>query len=47
LVEFVEHRKDYDDDYINALIEKGTRRWADVPDGNAWLRDLRGYGDDV
>ncbi|MGB0745064.1 MAG: hypothetical protein ACPGSB_11130 [Opitutales bacterium] len=47
LIEFIEHRKDYDEDYINALIEKGTRRWADVPDANAWLRELRGYGDDV
>lgn len=47
LIEFIEHRKAYDEGYIDALIEKGTRRWADVPDGNAWLRELRGDGNDV
>ena len=25
---------------LNALIESGTKAWADVPDG--WLEDLRG-----
>jgi len=47
LIEFIEHRKAYDEGYIDALIEKGTRRWADVPDGNAWLRELRGDGSDA
>jgi hypothetical protein len=46
LIEFIDHSTDYDEAYLEALIEKGTRRWADVPDANAWLRELRGAEDE-
>lgn len=31
-----------DREKLNALIEQGTRDWADVPDITAWVEDMRG-----
>lgn len=45
LVELVPFDSSYDEGALDALIAKATPRWTDVPDANAWLSDLRGYGD--
>jgi len=31
----------WDEDALNAMVEKGTQAWADVPDN--WLETLRGH----
>ncbi len=36
----------YDEEELEAAIEKGSRAWADVPDAVAWVRELRGTDDD-
>ena len=41
-VEFIEYAPDYDEKYLNALINKATTSWADVNDADAWLHELRG-----
>lgn len=45
LVELLPFDSTYDEAGLDALIAKATPRWADVPDANAWLENLRGYGD--
>lgn len=35
----------YDEEELEAAIEKGTRAWADVPDSVAWVREARGHDD--
>ncbi|WP_262897684.1 hypothetical protein [Dyadobacter sandarakinus] len=32
----------YDKDYIEGLIEQGTKSWKDVPDKDKWLDEMRG-----
>lgn len=34
--------KEYDESYLNSLIDKAKDSWADVQDADEWLRDLRG-----
>jgi|GEM_PF-584984 len=46
LVDFVDYQPEYDEAYLDSLIEKATKTWADIPDANAWLNDLRGYPND-
>ena len=41
-VEFIEYSQEYDENYINSLIDKAKDSWADVEDADEWLRDLRG-----
>jgi len=36
----------YDEEELEAAIEKGTRAWADVPDSVAWVREIRGHSDE-
>ncbi len=40
--EFVEYSPDYDEKYLNSLIEKAGETWADVKDPDEWIRELRG-----
>jgi len=46
LLAFVGEGPSYDEQELNAAIEKGTKAWADVPDSVAWLREQRGSYDD-
>lgn len=32
----------YDEQEFKEMVEKGTKAWADVPDANEWLEDIRG-----
>ncbi len=32
----------YDEEEFNLMVEKGTKAWADVPDINSWLEEIRG-----
>jgi hypothetical protein len=41
-VEFIDYTTDYDEAYLNSLIEKAKTSWADVADADEWLRELRG-----
>jgi hypothetical protein len=41
-VEFIDYSPDYDEKYLDSLINKAQSSWADVPDADAWLRELRG-----
>lgn len=46
LIELIPFDSTYDEVALDALIAKATPRWADVPDANAWLRELRGDNED-
>ena len=41
-VEFVEHDAAYSQSYLDALVQRAAPAWADVPDADAWLEELRG-----
>jgi len=41
-VEFIEYAPEYDDTYLNSLINKAKVSWAGVNDADVWLRELRG-----
>ena len=32
----------FDEEKLNSLIAQATPRWADVPDANSWLHEIRG-----
>ncbi len=36
---------DYDENYLNSLINKAKSSWSDVGDADEWLRELRGGTD--
>ncbi len=44
LLEIISYHPAYKEDYIQSLIAKARKSWADVPDADQWLQDLRGYG---
>ena len=46
LLEFIGKAPSYDEDELNAAIEKGTKAWADVKDISTWVAEQRGgsYG---
>ena len=46
LISFVGKGPSYDEAELEAAIAKGTKAWASVPDSAAWLRDIRGGGDE-
>jgi hypothetical protein len=35
----------FDEAEFNAMVEKGTKTWADVPDAAQWVDELRGNVD--
>lgn len=41
-IEFVEHAPDYDESYLNSLIEKSRETWRDIENPEEWIRELRG-----
>ena len=42
LIEFVDHDSRPDEPALRRLMERGAKAWADVPDGGAWVDELRG-----
>lgn len=42
LLAFESHEPTYDDAEFQALVQRGTAAWANVPNATAWLEDLRG-----
>lgn len=41
-VELVDFHPKYDEEYLNNLIEKASKSWANVGDKDTWLRQIRG-----
>ena len=41
-IELVDYHPQYDEQYLNSLIDKASQSWAKVPDKDAWLREIRG-----
>jgi len=41
-VEFIDYAPDFDEPYLNSLIEKAKSSWADIGDVDEWLHELRG-----
>ena len=41
-VEIVDYHKNFDEIYLNSLIEKASKKWNHIKDPDAWLRELRG-----
>jgi hypothetical protein len=46
LISFVGKGPSYDEAELEAAIAKGTTAWANVPDSVAWLRNVRGDGNE-
>ena len=42
LIEYVEHDSHPDEQALSRLKSRGAKAWADVPDGAAWVDELRG-----
>lgn len=42
LIEFVEYNPQYDEAVLDRFAEVGRTAWAEIPDAEAWLRELRG-----
>ena len=42
LIEFAEYNPQYDEAALDKFAEAGKAAWADIPDGEEWLRELRG-----
>lgn len=42
LIEFVEQDRRPDEAALRRMRERGAKAWADVPDGSAWVDELRG-----
>jgi hypothetical protein len=41
LLEFVDYDPKYDEAALDRFAEAGKAAWADIPDAEEWLRDLR------
>jgi len=41
-VEIVNYQPNFEEVYLNKLIERASKRWNNVSDPDAWLRELRG-----
>jgi hypothetical protein len=44
-LELIPYEKKYDEAYLNSLIEKATKNWAQIKDKDAWLHQIRGNYD--
>jgi hypothetical protein len=44
LIDIIDYNPSFKEDYIKSLIKKAKKSWADVPDADEWLQNLRGYG---
>ena len=41
-MELVDYQPKYDEIYLNNLIEKASKKWSNIGDKDAWLRNIRG-----
>jgi hypothetical protein len=41
-VEFIDYSPEYDEVYLNSLIKKTGKTWADIKDTDEWVREIRG-----
>jgi hypothetical protein len=41
LLDFVDYKQEYDSDYLNELINQAGKTWADIPDTDQWLAQIR------
>lgn len=44
LVDIIDYNPSYKEDYIQTLIQKAKKSWADTTDADEWLQNIRGYG---
>lgn len=44
LLEIIDYNPSFKEDYIQSLIKKAKKSWADTPDADEWLQTLRGHG---
>lgn len=42
LIHFVDYDPQYDEAALDRFAAEGAKAWADIPDGAAWLKELRG-----
>lgn len=42
LLAFEDYLPGYNEKEFNTMVERGTKAWSEVPDGNQWLENLRG-----
>jgi hypothetical protein len=42
LLSFENYQPSYNEDEFNNMVERGTKAWKNVPNGNKWLETLRG-----
>jgi hypothetical protein len=42
LLNFVRYQPNFDPDAFEAMVAKGRKAWADVPDASQWVEDQRG-----
>ncbi|KXK57542.1 MAG: hypothetical protein IPM61_09870 [Chlorobi bacterium] len=42
LIEIIDYHPAFDEQYLQSLIEKGTKSWEGVEDPDTWLQQLRG-----
>ncbi|MFH1160399.1 MAG: hypothetical protein V1733_05560, partial [bacterium] len=40
--EIVIYKPKFDEEYLKSLRKKAIKNWIDVPDPDAWLREIRG-----
>jgi hypothetical protein len=40
-VEFIEYSPEYDEKYLESLIEQATGSWTGISDSDKWLRELK------
>lgn len=44
LIDIIDYNPSFKEDYLNTLIKKAKKNWADVGDADEWLQNTRGYG---
>ena len=41
LLDFVDYKQEYDSEYISELINQAGKTWAEIPDTDQWLAEIR------
>jgi hypothetical protein len=41
LLDFVDYKQEYDSDYLSELINQASKTWAEIPDTDQWLAEIR------
>lgn len=45
LIEIIGYHPTFDEQYLQSLIQQGTKTWGDIDDPDVWLQQLRGNDD--